>query len=147
MCFVYEGLVEEDIEKITFELDTKSGKDYVEAKGTFLDGLEDYDRLYINASGIYDDDLDYIGTEVEIDDTELNLELISGKLKIDNVKLWLALDQIKVGGDDISGFDETYVTSYGITIDNPEDSVEDNDFTIKVPEEELFAEITVVSKE
>ena len=157
VCFVYEGLVDEDMEKLSFELDKYKGKNYTEVKGNFLKELEDYDKLYINASGIYDKDLEYLDNEsIEIDNTELDLALSAngkwlkfidsdGKLKL---KINRTLEAIEEKGKgDISDFDDTYRTTYGITIDNPEDSVEDNEFEIKVPEEELFAEIVVTSKE
>lgn len=139
---VYDGLTAEDMEEVTLEEDD----DYdVEVRGNFKQGTKDYDRIYINASGIYDEDDDLIhASEIEIDNTELLLENTGTKVKIGNVKIPFALDSVKVAGEDISSFDEgDYITEYGIVIDNPEDSVDDNEFVLEIPEEERTAEATV----
>ena len=140
VCMVYDGIVESKM--VDLEFDTDNNYD-VEVKGKFIAGLDDYDVVYINASGIYDEDDNLISaSQVEIDDTDSMMLRVDGtNIYVDDVVISYALDSIKVGTTDISGFDETYVTNYGIVIDNPEDAVDDQQIDISVPEEE--AEITV----
>ncbi len=68
-------------------------------------------------------------------------ELVIGDIVIAN-----DLESIEVDGKDISGFDEDYLTSYGITIGNPDDATDDQRIDIVIPEEQLFADISVISK-
>lgn len=146
-CFVYNGLAEESVEKYSLELDTVEGNEYVELTGKVYKGINDYDKVYINKTGIYDEDLVLIDAlTVDLDDTDVTLELGGANIIIDDIKISYDLDQIKVDGTDISSFDEDYLTSYGIMIENPEDSVDDNEFSIEVPQEALLAEISVVTK-
>ena len=147
VCVRYDGLTEEDMQEYDFDLDTKSGEKYVRAKGNFLYGIEDYNKIYINASGIYDDDLEFIHeTEIELEDTELTLTSNGTYLTIDDIEIKLDLTEILVASDNICSEEDDYLTSYGITIDGSDDKCEDEEFTITVPEEELTAEITVLSK-
>ena len=149
ICVRYDGVVEEDSETYTFELDTKSGLDYVEVRGNFLSGINDYDRIYINTFGIYDKDLELIDpTTIELEDTGLELELFSDSagdwLKINDLYLLSNLTKVSYDGNDISSEEDNYLTDYGIVIDNPEDSCEDNEFKIIVPEEKLEATMALV---
>lgn len=137
VCIQYNGLAEESKEAYTFELDTKDENDYVRVEGNFLSGLEDYDRVYINSTGIYDRKLNLIGESIELGDTELILE-INGKITIEDFEVNFALDWTNVGDDD-----EDYLTDYGILIENPEDSAENQEFEISVPEEKLSGSLSV----
>ncbi len=145
----YNGVSEEDVEKYDFDLGTGSKSGYVKAKGNFLSGIEDYTKIYIDSSGIYDSDLDLISnTEIELGDTGLSLTLdtttyLQTWLVINNLWIREGLDSIFADGNPISSEDEDYLTTYGITIDNPEDSVEDEKADISIPEEELEASLTV----
>ncbi len=150
----FEGLVDEDTEKYTFEFDMKDGEQYVEVKGVFLDGIEDYDKLYVNSSGFYDKDLDLVdATSVEFANAEignnvpLTLDIVGTNLVFDNVVLGLNLSSITVDGDSIETKEEDYLTSFGIVIKTPEDSVEDNEFKVVIPDEELEASVTVRYKQ
>ena len=149
----YNGLGEEDTEKYTFELDTKNGAEYIEAKGDFLKGLEDYNRIYINASGFYDKDLELIDTtsidfaNAEIgNNVPLTLDIVGTDLVFDNVVLGLNLASITIDGDSIATEEEDYLTNYGIVINSPEDSVEDQEFKIVMPDEKLEASLTITRK-
>ncbi len=153
----YDGLVDEDANEYSFELGTKDGFDVVKIKGEFLNGLEDYDKVYvkINGSEFYDNDFDTLGVAtLEMADTDLTLD-ISGtdlvfednNVDVDNVVMGLDLASITVGTDDLCIEEEDYLTTYGTVIKSPEDGCEDKEFEVVVPEEELTASITVAYKQ
>ena len=153
VSLVYNGLPEEDTEKYSFEFDTKGGAEYVEVKGAFLKGLEDYSKVYINSSGIYDKDLELIDTtSIEFADAEiadnvpLTLDIDGDHLDMDDIELKLDLTELKVDGEVICSEDEDYLTTYGIVINSPEDACEDNEFEIVIPKEELEASMTFKTK-
>ena len=159
VCVVYNGVVEEDSEVYTFELDG----DFVEVIGNFEYGTKDYDKIYIhNETGlIYEDDNtdDLIGEEVKLGDTKMtlvfgvlykvirigndeffnefvvstNLQFANANKNSDNLVDW-----------DCNGEDENFLTDYGILVENPEDSCEDQEFRITVPEERLEASVSIV---
>jgi hypothetical protein len=139
ITITYDGLIEEDVEDYKFKLRTKSGNEYVQAKGEFVDdGDNDYDLIYIDENGIYDEDLELIDVNtITLGDTDLNLEIEESNIVIDDIELALTLDEIEVDGDDISNKDEDYITNYGVVINNPEDSVDDETFKLSIPEEAL----------
>jgi len=144
LCVRYNGLVEEDTETYDFEIDTKSGNDYVEVKGNFQKGLKDYSKIYINSSGIYDKDLELIDlTSINLGSTDLELELGS-KLKINKVELDLDLLDVLVDSVSISSNEDNYLTPYGIVIENPEDSCEDENFKIIIPQEQTEGSISII---
>ena len=142
VCFKYNGLLNNEFTQITIDDDN----DYdAELRGDFIKGTDDYSRVYVNASGFYDEDDKLIHvSELLIDNTEddIKVKIVGTKLEIGDVEIPLALDGIKVGGDDISSFDETYVTDYGFYIKDHENSVDDNKFSIDVPKDE--AENTIL---
>ncbi len=143
----FDGLDEETLHDFTFETDTKSGSDYIKVKGSFVDGLEDYDKVFINASGIYDEDLELIdSSEIEMEDTEFNLETNSTHIIVDDVVLPLDLSAIYLDGEDISGKDEDMLSTYGIEISEPEDSLDAEKIKLSVPEEQRTATVTVKKK-
>ncbi len=142
----YNGLTEGDVEDYRFDLNTKEGNEYVRLRGNVLSGINDYSKVYINETGIYNEDLEEIGLTVELGDTELTLDIVGDYMVIDDIKLNIGLNETFVNNVDISGHDEDYLTTYGIEIDNPEDSVDDNKFKIEIPEEQLTAEIVVKLK-
>ena len=145
VCVRYDGLTEEDEKTLAFELDTKDGMEFVEAKGSFSKGLEDYSKVWLNATGIYDDDLEAIGTEVDVANTDLVLTA-GTSIELDDITMPYNLTKIFVDGDDISSFDENYLTGYGIVIKDPDDNLDDERIKIVLPSEELKAEITVLPK-
>lgn len=138
----YEVLDNVDYYAITLEEDEKSGNTYVEVKGEFSKGLEDYDRLYVNSTGIYDKDLELIDLDaVEIEDTELELERVGSKIRVGKFVLrqdfsWLKLDNV-----DVSSVDESMRAKYGTIVSEPEDSLDDKKVKLEVPEEQVYATI------
>ncbi len=151
ITFSYNGLAEE--EEVTLDFDLAKDDQYVRVKGEFEKGIKDYNKIYINQSGIYDDDLDLIDvTDIKIANTddgngdELVLELNAPWLELNDIEIRGDLERIKVDGDLICDFDETFVTEYGISIHNPEDGCEDSDFKVTIPEEKSEASVTVAYK-
>ncbi len=139
LCVIYDGVVEEDSEVYTFEVDG----DFVRVDGNFLSGIEDYDRVYINSTGIYDDDYKGIllGPSIELGDTDLvlDIDILTGNITIRDFEVNLGLNWTNVGDEE-----ENFLTYYGILVESPEDSIDDQEFKITVPEERLEATITVV---
>ncbi|HEC38335.1 hypothetical protein LCGC14_1324900 [marine sediment metagenome] len=148
VCVNYNGLIDEDIEKYTFDLEDS----YVRAKGNFLSGVEDYDRIYLgvgeNKTGIFSDnelaDNDYLGLTIELGDTDSVLNIIYNET--DSV-YWIVIEEFEVNLDlnvtNVGTGDEDYLTAYGILVKNPEDAISDNYFEISVPEEKLEGTISV----
>lgn len=149
----YNGLTVEDTEDYDFKLKTKNDVDYVMVKGEFLNGIEDYSRIYLdNASNILNDDYEFIVADsIELADTDLTLNTDGTAITIELdgaelVKTNFILSMLEADGEDISTEDEDYITNYGIVIKDPDDNLEDNELEIVIPEEELEAEIFITSK-
>ncbi len=140
LVFTFDGIDDDDNERFTLELDAKYDVEINADNDIFVDGLKDYDELYVNATGFYDNKDEFIGTELKIDNSDFTLELnvTTLNLTIGDVTVNLALDTINV--DDM---DEDVRTSFGFVVEEVEDSLDDNEFAIWVPEEELTAEISV----
>jgi hypothetical protein len=139
----FGGMSEEKMSKFTFESDTKKGSEYVKAKGAFTFGLEDYDRVYLNKTGIYDEDLELIhASKIAMDNTEFDLEISTTFLKVDDLKFAMNFTTMELAGADVSG-DEKLRSLFGVIIDNPEDSIEDEKVSLLVPEEKLEATVKV----
>lgn len=144
LCVVYNGVVEEDSEVYTFELDERYGLEYVEVNGNFQIGTEDTSRIYINTSDlnhtVYDKNWDEIIGTIELGDTGLILNLSTdGNITIKDFVVNFGLNETNV---DIE--EEDFLTNYGILVENPEDSCEDQEFKITVPEQKLEATISVI---
>ena len=143
LCVEYKGLVEEDLEEYTFELDDG----VVVIEGKFLAGINDYDELFINITNgsIYEDDDCTIPVIGPIFFGESNLTLTSDAVNISigsEIVLSIGLDSILVNGENVTS-EDNYRSAYGIVIENPEDAVEEKEFKITIPEEALVAKILV----
>lgn len=139
VCVTFNGFSEEDFEKISFDLDKKNSLEYVKIIGNFQKGLKDYDKLYINSTGIYDKDLELIGLSVTISDSDSELDVSTGKIVIEDFELSLELNNSNVENDDID-----YRTNWGTLISNPEDSIDDLEWTINFPLEKLEGSISLI---
>lgn len=139
VCIQFNGLADEDEEEYSLELDEKDGTK-VRIEGNFLSGLEDYDRVYLNGTGIYDRDLELIDANfVELGDTESVLNISAGSITIGDFNVNFDLNASNVGDDE-----EDYLTDYGILVVNPEESVEDQEYLITVPEEQLEGSVSLL---
>jgi len=144
-CVEFVGLSEEDTEEYTFDDD---GNDVVRIRGKFVTDSEDYDKIYFNIiDSTFSDDNDFdslIEEEIFFGDSELNLTAnTNGHLVIDNIVIGKLLKGITVDGNPIATKEDNYRTVYGIIIEDPEQSVEDFEFNLIIPEEKLLSEVLV----
>ena len=141
----FEPLSVEEYHKYSFELEEKGGDDYVEVKGDFVYDLEDYDKIYVNAHGVFDEDLELIDVaSIEMDDVEFNLEIDGSLLVVGDFKLEMDFSAVELDGVDVSGVDENMRSVYGFVVDQPEDSLEDEKISIEIPEEAIEASVKVM---
>ncbi len=140
ICISYNGLDKVINKDYTFEL----SNNYVKVKGNFLNGLEDFNRIFINSSGIYDKKFRLINNEtIKLSNTDSILNITSGNMVINDLNLTLNLSEVYVGNMNVSSKDEDYLTSYGVFISNPKSSIKDKFLKIKVPEEKLQGSVSV----
>jgi len=138
VCVRYDGLIKQDTEKVTFELDTFDGSNYVLTEGNFQSGLNDYTRLYINSTGIYDKDFVLVGP-ITVGDFDSTLSVVGANIVIEDFNVSLDLNVSNVGSDDV-----TYRTLFGITVEDPENSIDEQSWSIVVPEERVESIVTVL---
>ncbi|KKM32387.1 hypothetical protein LCGC14_1565780, partial [marine sediment metagenome] len=131
----FKSVSESELNELNFKV--KDGYLYVrgDSEDTFSFGTKEYDRLYIDDVGIYDEDLVLItDTKVEIGDSSIYLEL--GSAIIENLKILADMTDILFNGISFSGKDETYMDYLGIIFSDAENAVEDKTgFKVTVPEE------------
>jgi len=72
-------------------------------------------------------------------DTDLVLDMSTGDIVIENFEVNLDLNVTNVGTGD-----ENFLTDYGILVDNIEDSIENQEFRITVPQEKLEASVSLI---
>ena len=153
VCVRYNGLIGQDTEEYDFDIKGN----FTRIKGNFLSGITDYDTIYIYEGMIYSDDDDSeeyeIGTSVELGDTEsiLTLDEDSINIGVDEDVYFSLIYEIyeeeykfvSYADGELLDDDVDYLTNYGILVENPEDSIEHQEFTITVPEEQAEGIITV----
>ncbi len=148
VCIQFNGMDEEDTREFT--IDEKNGFVRIRIEdGSFSSGTSEYDVVYIGSDGtnywIYED-YDITSeklTDIELEDTEVLLAVDSttGSITIGDFNVNFVLNKTNAGDDDID-----YLTDYGILVINPEDSIDDNEFNIFVPEERLEGSISINQK-
>ncbi len=126
------------------EMKFKVKDDYLYVKSSedaFSYSSDEYDRLYINANGIYDEDKVLItDTKVEIGDSDIYLEL--GSVKIMGLTIKLDLSDILYDGFSYKTYEENLMDYFGIIFKDPENAVDDKEgFEVSVPEERPEASI------
>ena len=101
----------------------------------FSFGTKDYDRVYMDAAGIYDEDFNTITTDkVEIGDSGIYLE--KGSAKIGDLTIELDLSDILFKGISFALKDETFMDYLGIIFTDPEDAIDEKrGFEVLVPED------------
>lgn len=140
LCVEYSGLVEEDVEEYTFEIEDTN---LIVVEGNFLAGLNDYDELFLNFTNgfFYEDDdcNDEITEDVFFGDSEVELtfNITTGLIYFDDIELSLDLNDMTVNSVNVSSEEDSWRSSYGTIIKNPEDSVKDNEISVVIPEERL----------
>ena len=137
----YDGITEEDYSDYDFELD----EGYLQMKGDFDAGFESYDILYADASGIYEKDGDDYNllSEVTLSESEIEIEVVGDAVEFDDVVVKLDLSDVIVNGASLVDAEDNYRNSYGMIFVSPEDSLEDEEMTISVPEEAIEASISL----
>jgi len=148
----FNGLIETDYQKITI----KDDDDSMEIRGNFIDSLDDdYDKVFLNATGFYDKYDNFLAKRLDIEGTESSIEVVNalsdwlriGETTESSIYTLLDFSRIYDGalpsGNNIEKQDYTYLNNYGITVSDTEDLEEDKDLTVYVPEEKLFGSITV----
>lgn len=145
VCIQYNGIGEEDTEEYRLELDQKSGQEYIRIEGNFIGGIKDYNRVYINATGIYDRKLDLIDSDkIELADTDSILEITTNWLIVEGFKVNYNLNNSEANGNGLNSEENDYLTDFGLLIINPEDSADDQEFSILIPEKKLEGSITIL---
>lgn len=148
LTLVFEGLEKEDVFEYSFEADEHDEVSYVQIDGDFVKDGEDYERIYVSEDGIFDEDFVLIDEEsIELGDTELELVLDEGKIVVDDIELELNFSALSVDGEDVSEKDDAYRTVYGIVIDSPEDSLENDELFLSIPEAKLKASLAFIGVE
>jgi hypothetical protein len=138
-CVEFDKLVNINYEDYSFDLDDKNGKDYVIVRGDIRKGIEDYEKVYVNSSGIYNKELELISNySVELGNTKLLMKLELGNLLIEDFEVNLNLNETNVALKE-----DGFRTNYGIFVKNPESSVEDQEFRISVPDEKFEAILSI----
>ena len=154
LCVQYNGIV--DSELMDYDLEIDDG--FLIVGGNFISGLNDYDKLFINGTEglVYEDDegtlisgdiflgnsdlkLSYGVENIAIVDTITGDELVLIEFNsTDLVEVKVDISEI------LNGIEDNYRTRFGIIVENPKDSIEDNYLNIIVPEEKLEASISVL---
>jgi len=136
---MYQSVTQEEMTDMDFKVKNKDGKEYLFVKGdnedAFNFGSTDFDRLYIDSTGIYDEDLEFITSDkIQIGDSDSFLEM--GSIKIRDLRILLDLADIIFQGVSMATQDENFMDHLGIIFKDPENAVEDREgFKVSVPEE------------
>ncbi len=128
------------IESESTDINIRVKDGYLYAKGdtdsnSFSFGTDEFDRVYVNDEGIYDEDLVLITTDkVQIGESSLYLE--KGSIKIGDLTIELGLVDILFKGISFALKDETFMDYLGMIFEDPEDAVEEKrGFEVSVPDE------------
>lgn len=148
LCVVYGGLYEENVNEYNFELDDG----LVVIEGSFLAGINDYDEIFLNltSGAAYEDDdcnetTDLIdnSTGIFFGDSEIELKFNSTGIYFNNITINSSLSGMDVNGHPLVNEEDNYRNEYGIVVYGPEDSLEDNEVKVSVPEERLEAIVSI----
>ena len=141
MDVTFKEVSEFDMIDLTFKV--KDGQLLVKGSDdAFVSGSEEYDKIYVDSTGIYDDDEVLIATDkVRIGDSDTYLEL--GSIKIGKLEIKLDMSDILYDGISFAGAEENFLDYLGIIFKDPENAVEDQSgFEVSVPEERPEVTIT-----
>ncbi len=121
------------------DLNFKIKDEYLYIRGnkdnTFTYGTGDYDRIYVDNTGIYDDDDVLITTDkLEIGDSGIYLEM--GSVKILDLIIELDLSDIIYKAISYVNKDAVYMDYFGIIFKDPEQAIDDKEgLEVSVPED------------
>ena len=110
--------------------------------GDFVSPTDEYDRVYIDSTGIYDDDDVLIATDkIRLGDSDTYLEL--GSVRIGKLVIKLDMSDILYDGISYLSEDGRFLDYLGIIFSDPEDGVdEQSGFEVSIPEERPEATIS-----
>ncbi len=142
-------LVDSVIEPELIDIEFRVKNGYLFADGSedaFVSGTKEYDKVYIDANGIYDKDYELISDDkVRLGDSDIFLEL--GSVIIGKLKIELDMSDILHTGVSYITKDETFMDYLGIIFSDVEEAVDDKSgFKVKVPEERPEVKITISSE-
>ncbi len=128
------------------EIDIRVRDSYLNVNGdkedSFTFNNQDYDELYVDDTGIYDEDKVLISNKVRIGESDVYLE--KGSIIIGDLVIELDFLDILYKGISFANKDESYLTHEGIIFKNPEDSVNGHStFDIIVPDEVPEVKVTI----
>ena len=141
VCVTFDGIGGVDLESYDFELDDNA----TVISGQFVSGINDYDEVFLNGGKIFEDDdltLEINGT-VEFGDSGIQLVVNNTAIVIGDITIGINLDSIDVNGTSLLNKEDNFINKYGIIVEDPEDSIDDQEITIVIPEEQLYGTITV----
>ncbi len=112
-------------------------------EGKFTAGSEDYTEIFVDSTGIYDEDGELISTDkIQVGDSNLYLE--AGSIVIGDLVISDNLDDVTYKGVSYSSKDENFLTETGIIFEDPENAILDKKrFRISIPQERPEVRITV----
>jgi len=129
----FNSVTEYESVELNFELD--EGYLYVEGsvEDSFVIGTEEYDELWIKDDGFYDGDFELLTTEdVRIGDSEVYLKL-GESVTIGKLTILTDLSDILYDGVSFATKDDDFIGHSGVAFENPEQAIENEDFTVFVP--------------
>ena len=112
-------------------------------EGEFTAGSEDYTEIFVDSTGIYDEDGVLISTDkIQVGDSNIYLE--AGSIVIGDLVISDNLDDVTYKGVSYSSKDENFLTETGLIFEDPENAILDKKrFRISVPQERPEVRITV----
>ena len=137
----FNSVSSSDLVELTFRVKD----DQLLIKGSddaFVSGTDEYDKIYIDSTGIYDDDDVLISTDkVRLGDSDTYLEL--GSVKIGLLTIKLDMSDILYDGISYLAEEGNFLDYLGIIFKDPENAVDDQSgFKVSIPEERPEATIT-----
>jgi len=162
LCIRFDGMVEENYREFNLDRDSEM----MRVQGEFELELEDYDEVWCDEGNFYDDDdtededTENLGSFLDLKGTDLELECVdAGSMSrvcfndesSTEVCIRNNFDNANLDGEFVLGpgslpfMDEDFISNWGIIIEAPEDCLEDEDCTVRVPNEKLEGMITVFS--
>lgn len=127
-----------------FEFEFTIESEYLIVDGNRESFNDEFNELWINITDgkIYDEEVNYIGMDVELSDTELTLISNGTTITIGDVEIANDLSNVLVDGDSKADVSQDVLSTYGIVVVSPEDNMP-TELTLKVPEEQVEAEVNV----
>ena len=123
-----------------YELDIRVKDDGLIIEGDFTYDSEDYNEVFLNSVGFYDDDDLITIDKLQIGDGEYYAE--RGSLKVGDLRVLLDMTDITYDAISYALKDDDFLDYFGIIFKNPEDAVDDKrSFKVSVPEERPEATI------